>query len=466
MIKKIFAVSIFLIFLLLLYKGTGLFSKTEDFRVCRDCNVILIAVDTLRADHLSLYGYPKNTSPNLDEFAKGARVYQNFYSNAPWTLPSFATMFTSDYPQNLRMQIPSDVLLDKFTTIAEVLSRNGYKTVGFNSANFVSKPRGFSSGFDSFNSFETDNKLQDIDLIIPEATGWLRGNEKEKFFMFLQTFQIHSPYCPPEAFDQFKGDYSGDLNCIDSKTIEKNNDGENVLGKEDLERFKSLYDGEILFTDYYLGKFFDTLWESGLDKKTIVIILGDHGEEFGERGFWGIHSYSLYKELLNVPLIIKAPFLTAGREEKTASIVDIAPTILDFVGIKKPAAFRGKPIRKISDSDIVYSETRSNIKSIIEDKDSPDFLSDGLQIKPRENFLPPFKEGIISNGWKIIFDYNHVRVELYNLESDPFEKNNLAEKNTEKEREMEDLMTKFKEENTGKKATLEEDIKSMFESLF
>lgn len=430
--------------------------------VCKDCNVVLIGIDTLRADHLSFYGGQNHTSPNLSELAKNATVFQNFFSNAPWTLPSFASMFTSNYPQNIKMQIYSDILDKKFTTLAQVLAENKYKTFAVNSKTHVSKAQGFGKGFETFTSLDFGSHRQDIDLIVPEATKWLENNKDNKFFMFLHTFQVHYPYCPPPEFDQFKDNYQGKINCVDYEMIRKNNSGLETLAPEDLERYKSLYDGDILFTDYYLGKLFESLKNLGLDKKTIIVVVSDHGEEFGERQYWGAHTWSLYNELLQVPLIIKAPNLKVGIENKPASIVDLAPTILDLVGIQKPAEFKGTSYRKLQNDNIIYSETSTPAFA----PKTPETLHRTYKAKVRKQTIDIKKESIIQNGWKLILSHEgKEQKELYNLNDDPFEKDNLAQKNPLKEKEMSALMAKFKKENMGSKTSLWDNIYNIFGQL-
>jgi arylsulfatase len=173
-------------------------------QACRDCNVILIAIDTLRADHLGAYGYGRTTSPNIDAFAREGRVFTNFYSNSSWTLPSFSAMFTSLYPSDVKMQLPADKLDDRFTTIAEILKQDGYATVGFNSPTPVSRNGGFFQGLDSFTVVQPDRQVQDTTLLIPKALEWLDANKDQKFFMFLHTFEVHDPFCPPREFDRFR----------------------------------------------------------------------------------------------------------------------------------------------------------------------------------------------------------------------------------------------------------------------
>lgn len=454
--RLLFFVALFLVLSILIFKFTP---KAYKNPICQNCNVILIAVDTLRADHLGLYGYSKNTSPNLDQFSKEAVVYKNFFSDAPWTIPSFATLFTSNFPQYTKMQLPTDILDSKFTTLASVFKKNGYNTFGINSLSFVSRSRNYSLGFDSFKSLRAQNNGHDINLVIPETIKTLESVKNQKFFMFVHTMEVHNPHCPPKEFDQFKGDYQGNLDCLDIITIKNNNDGSTPLSPADKERTKSLYDGEILYTDRFLGKLFDTVKTLGLDKNTIIIFTADHGQEFGERQYWAIHSYSVYNELLHVPFIIKAPgILKSGVEEKYAATINIAPTILDLVGLQAPADFKGKTIRDIGNDTAIYSETTAKWNN-----PKRPLVITPAKLKIRTKPAPITRESVIQNGWKLIVDDERKLTELYNLKEDPGEKNNLASKDLKQEKYLSDLMVQFKKENMVKKTSLWETLKNIIQ---
>ena len=393
-------------------------------QACRDCNVILIAIDTLRADHLSSYGYDRTTSPNIDAFAQEARVFTNFYSNASWTLPSFSAMFTSLYPSDVKMQLPSDKLDDRFTTIAEILKQNGYATVGFNSPTPVSRNGGFFQGFDSFTVVQPDRQLRDTMLLVPSALEWLDANKDKKFFMFLHTFEVHDPFCPPEEFDRFRGsEESATLDCVDIVAISKHNRGEEELSAEDLARVAGLYDADLLHADHNLGTLFARLKAEGLYDNTIVVITADHGEELGERDIVG-HGYSLSNALVHVPLIIKAPNLPPGAESNNASTIDIAPTILELVGIARPAFFKGRTLTELGGGRIIYQETSAPI-DLIKQLDRIIASPQAGQSEVRQNTVPALKESIIQGNWKYAVDNTTDTRELYDLRADPKEERNL-----------------------------------------
>jgi len=435
---KVIGITVLIGFVIL---GCVLFVRGKNY--CRDCNVILISIDTLRADHLSMYGYNKNTSPNLDKYAKDAIVFENFYSTAPWTLPAHASMFASDYPSKLRVESIFDKVPDSVLTITEILKKNGYYTYGFDSDSYVSPRWNFQQGFDRYVIENADPKSgTDISVIFSHAQDWLNENKKRKFFLFIHTMEPHDPYCPPQYYtDEFKNEYKGKLDCIDWRTISGVNTGNLKLEKGDLERFKSLYDGEISYTDYYLGEFFKKLNELGLDKKTIVIITSDHGEEFGERGAWGKHASTLYNEQLRIPLVIKAPNLEKGKEKGKFSTIDISPSILDLLGIEKPMQYKGVSIRTEPRNRILFFELgNTKMKNLLEFTARHGLLPN-VEPHERKNLnTEREKVGLVSGKWKLIRTFHPAMVELYNLEQDPLEKTNLAFANDGKVRELESYL--------------------------
>lgn len=406
---------------------------------CDDCNVILIAMDTLRADHLGAYGYGRDTSPNIDAFAKDALRFVNFYSNAPWTLPSFSTMFTSLYPSDVKMQLPADRLDERFTTLAEVLKQNGYATVGFNSPSPVSRNGGFFQGFDSFTVVEPDEHNRDTTLIVPQALDWLDDNKGSKFFMFLHTFEVHDPFCPPTDFDRFHdGDTSADLNCVDIVAISKHNRREDEFSPQDLARVVSLYDGDLSHADRGLGELFERLRADDLYRNTIVVITADHGEELGEHQVVG-HAYSLHTELMHVPLVIKAPNLPPGVERKRASTIDIAPTVLQLLGISKPPQFKGKSLTGLDGDRVIYQETSAPLE-LVKLLDRIIASPQAGQSEVRQTTVPTLKESIIHSNWRYSVDHTVNRAELYDLESDPREERNLIGTDKPQERTLEELL--------------------------
>jgi len=417
---------------------------------CRDCNVVLISIDTLRADHLSTYGYSKKTSPYLDEFSKNSVVYKNFYSTSSWTLPAHASMFASDTPSNLKTASLFDKLPESALTISEVLGKNGYYTYGFDSNTYVSPSWNFSQGFNGYTVERSNPNVVDANLIFPHAEKWLQQNKDKKFFLFLHAFEVHDPYCPPEPYaSKFKGNYTGKVNCVNLSMILENISKKKVLSTEELNRFVSLYDGEISYTDYYLGMFLKKLKDLDIDKKTIVIITSDHGEEFGDHGTWGEHIHTLYNELIHIPLIIKSPTLQPGVKLNPVSMVDVAPTILDLVGIKKPVEFKGESVLQDLHNKKIFFEL-SDTQMQLRNRLAVLYKAE-VGVTPRERkdeSLDKIKVGVLLNDWKLIRSFNPQMIELYNIKQDPYEKNNLAFDERTRTKALEILiMRQYKLEN-------------------
>jgi len=302
-------------------------------------NVILISIDTLRPDHLTCYGYPLPTSPCIDEFAKRCTVFTNVHSQSPWTTPSFASMFTSLYPSVLnlgRWPNPGRISANA-VTLAEVMRDKGYVTAAFTEGGMVHSKFGFDKGFDTMRE-----RYKRIEFSVPECLDWMNRNKSRNFFVFLHTYDVHR-YCPPEQFsNRFMPEYDGDL--VPGKelavSLQCYFDYKGYDDEEDRKRIVSLYDGEILFVDHWLGKLFMALDNAGIMDNTIVILTSDHGEEFWEHGRTG-HGYTNYEEVLKVPLMIYHPDMPPGRCIEPARLLDIAPTITDMVGAKANQAWMG-----------------------------------------------------------------------------------------------------------------------------
>ncbi|MBW2577999.1 MAG: sulfatase [Deltaproteobacteria bacterium] len=312
-------------------------------------NVVLISIDTLAADHLGLYGYSRNTSPNLDRYAESAIVFENAYSTAPKTPESHMSMFTSLYPSvhgvfTIKDPDKLHVLDSEVRTLSEVLKQDGYTTAGFHGGGYVDGQFGFGRGFDEYHQGEQRR-----------AEEWLwKNGKKGKFFLFFHTYRVHDPYTPTPPYDRrFDSDYSGpivhDMESLmkmaeSTEWIDYSTTFWSQVDKSDPDEVAhvvSLYDGVIAEMDENLV---DLL--SAIDRhapRTIVIILSDHGEEFGQHGMF-THS-QLYDEILHVPLIIRHPDRTGGeRIAERVSLIDLAPTILEMLSIPAEAQFQGRAL--------------------------------------------------------------------------------------------------------------------------
>ncbi len=305
-------------------------------------NVVLISIDTLRADHLGCYGYERATSPNVDAFCRESVVFEKAFAHAPSTLPSHASILTSLVPHHHGASWENKrALPDASTTLSEVLAEAGYSTAAFTGGGQLDPLFGLTQGFDAYEVLAAD----DFEATVDRTLEWLDEGGKEPFFLFLHTYQVHHPYDPaPERLAELGHEYDGPLsNAISVETIKAINASEEELGEEELAHIIATYDAEIREVDVAVGRLVAELEARGLWDEALVVFTSDHGEEFGEHGFVGWHSHSLYEELLSVPLVVKFPAgAEAGRRvDAVVRSIDIAPTVLKALGLRSPSQFSG-----------------------------------------------------------------------------------------------------------------------------
>ncbi len=331
-------------------------------------NVLLISLDTLRADRLSVYGHRHRTSPHIDELARRGVLFENVIAAAPFTLASHMSIMTGCYPSfhhtNL---VKTDRLPDSITTLAEILYRQGYRTMAITGGGQVSADYGFGRGFESYTEFTL--KEDDLPAKLRMLEPWLRENGNRPFFVFLHTYKIHAPYRPkPEFLKVFESSYHGTVDG-ELATLRQINKQRLTLTPADVAHLEALYDAEIREVDEALGKLFDFLRKTGLNENTLVVLTSDHGEEFGEHGLWGMHSHTLYDELLKVPLIFVLPGkLPQGKRVRNlVSAIDILPTILDLVGVTPNNAYQGHSLIPLMSGSVVPSRYHTVLSERIAD---------------------------------------------------------------------------------------------------
>jgi arylsulfatase A-like enzyme len=324
-------------------------------------NVILISVDTLRADRLGCYGYPRPTSPRIDAFARQGVRFGQAISQAPWTTPSHTSLLTSRYPSSHHVnqswsafdRFLSEgrgyrVLAEEVTTLAEVLQERGYRTMALTGGATLRADVGFAQGFDVYR----EDSYGLLKTVRPMVAGWMTENREVPFFLFLHTFEVHAPYRHPEmAQDILTGAEQEAIHEYARRPESGDVDGFarhlRSLGLFRREVTSALYDGGIHFTDAFLGLVLEDLHAIGLEGSTLVVVTSDHGEEFGDHEparFYDAHCQTVFDEMLRVPLILRMPGkLPAGRVvDVPVELVDVAPTILEILGIQAPPAMEGK----------------------------------------------------------------------------------------------------------------------------
>jgi arylsulfatase A-like enzyme/Flp pilus assembly protein TadD len=367
----------------------GIVSAANPSAPKRPPNVILITIDTVRADHVGCYGYKDIETPTLDSLAHDGIVFERAISQVPLTWPSHAVILTGTYPfQNGVQDFTGTPLDTKFRSVAQAFKQHGYSTGAVISAFVLDRSWGLARGFDFYDDAFSPEEFasRDIGLVerrgsesVNHAVAWLKKHSQRPFFFWLHLYDPHSPYDPPEPFHtQYQG---------------------------------HPYDGEIAYADHELGRFMTWLKSAQLYNSTLIVFLSDHGESLGEHGEHE-HGFFVYNSTVHVPLIVKPPAgggFRAGRSPRVVETTAVAPTLLEAAGIhdgmngqlQSPSLLKSKTAA----DDAAYSET-----------------------------FYPFS----SFGWSPLHALESTRYhyidapqpELYDLTADPDEKNNLAEQQT------------------------------------
>jgi arylsulfatase A-like enzyme len=326
---------------------------------CPDCNVILISIDTLRADHLSAYGHFRPTSPHIDRMAADGVLFESFFHNGGGTLPSHMTMLTSLHPLNhLVLAGNRRTLEDGRITLAEQLKARGFATAGFVDAGWMKGKFGFTQGFDVY-----DDAGGQFAKIMPKVNAWLDENRQRRFFLFVHTYDVHSawhrlPYdCPGDfptrytaalaSFDGCRGGRCASrlLAWVNSRIKTGRLTAATAFQPAEIDFMRALYDGCINYADEQVGALLVRLKELGLYDRSLIVLTSDHGEEFAEHGLF-LHPQNGYEEVAHIPLILKLP---RGEERgrrvgHLAAMVDVMPTILDIVDVPLNPQAQGKSL--------------------------------------------------------------------------------------------------------------------------
>jgi arylsulfatase A-like enzyme len=310
-------------------------------------------------------GYNRDTTPIFDSFAEKNVLFRKAFATSGWTMPAHGSIFTSLYPARHGATHIDNSLDEASYTLAEILKDNGYYCVGFCCNPRLDDEHGFAQGFDIYDDYsvsvmldamafgigqDTDiNRRRTNDLINDAAIRWLQNNTRHPFFMFVHYYDNHWDYLPPPPYDKlYDPNYEGP---IDGTQIAREPLYSNPPSARDVEHIVALYDGEVRQTDDDLGELLDSLADKGLMDNSIVIVAGDHGEQFYEHGHTS--HQGLFEELIHVPLVASIPGTKAkGRTvDALVSHVDIMPTILDYLQIPLPPACQGKSLKPIIEGD-------------------------------------------------------------------------------------------------------------------
>jgi arylsulfatase A-like enzyme/predicted Zn-dependent protease len=389
-------------------------------------NVLLVTLDTTRADRLGCYGYLGGKTPNLDALASGGVLFQNVYAQVPLTLPSHCSIMTGTTP--LAHGVHNNggyVLSPERTTLAEMLKARGFHTAAFVASFSVDSRFGLDQGFDLYDDsfeaglpFKSANSERRADTVAALFSAWLDGRGEEPFFAWVHFFDPHLPYRPPAPYDR--------------------------------EFSSNPYDGEIAFMDEAVGAVVGKLREKNLTGRTLVVVAGDHGEAFGEKIETG-HGVFLYDGTLKVPLIMSFPgLLSEGRVVSSrVRLTDIVPTVLDMAGLPVPAGVEGQSLIPLANGK--------------KGRDRETYIE---TFYPRENYGWSELVGLVSGDWKYI---RAPKPELYNLRTDPAETRNEAgsagETGAGLARKLEDLVLKSAGLPAGTNRTLTAEEQERLRSL-
>lgn len=377
-------------------------------------NVILVLVDTLRAENLSLYGYHRPTSPRLEELAASAAVFLEARSQAPCTFPSANSILTGEFPQAFLGQSGGAMGLPAGQrSLAEILGAHGYRTAAVSASPIVRKtPSRFNpgGGFDrGFDQFDEECLWRGAECVNAAALRWIdtAGPSSTPFFLYLHYLDPHGPYRPPADHPRrfAPSGYQGGpgVDEGDPNPTAKSAEAGTAPSSADLEHLKALYDDEIAYFDARFGELVDALAARGLLDRTLLVLVADHGEEFFEHGHMK-HCHTLFDTETRTPLLVRPPGgLAAGlRLPGDAANLDVVPTVLDYLGLP-PAPLPGISLR-------ARIEVRAGDRS----EPPPTFSAWGSL------------RSVTSGGWKLVYDLATERFSLYDLTSDPGETADLA----------------------------------------
>ncbi|MBP7745192.1 MAG: sulfatase [Phycisphaerae bacterium] len=374
-------------------------------------NVLLIVADTLRADRLGSHGSALGATPQLDAFATESTRFARAYAHAPWTLPAFASLFTSLSPP----QHGAGGRLGEFRglrpdvrTVAEVFHDAGYATAEITNIDFLAERFGMTQGFKHVDFVPTDNvEGRRATQTTDAALRWLRSARTQPFFLFVHYFDPHLTYDPPADFRQrfAAPEDHGDTRWLFGTVPQMiaYRQGKLSIDAPTIRRAERLYNGEVAFTDAEVGRLIAALREMQLADSTIIVFTADHGEEFLDHGGFE-HGHTLYEELVHVPLLIRYPgHLTPGVAASVVRHIDVAPTLCALAGIQPDPMFAGQNLLDVVGIDPPL--------------DRP-VLFEG-------NFWGPPYRGWLHDGYKLIIDPDQ-NVALFSIGEDPGETSDLS----------------------------------------
>jgi choline-sulfatase len=398
-------------------------------------NIVLVVVDALRADHLSQYGYGLDTSPALNELSRHATLFKSAYSPSSWTVPSVASLFSGLSPPRHKIINSGDALSSDLITLAELLQENDYETAGFSYNHHIAKKTSFDQGFKSFIDHERSIlSYPDISKMMKEIENWRNGYRGSKpFFLYLQPMNCHGPYRVPACHEKDllgrspnrKFRYYDEImsEIMWKGRIEKRDE----VTDEYLKSLEEQYDTAIRYSTDRVGELLTKLKQWDLYDDSMIIVTADHGEELFDHGGFS-HGYSLYEEVVHVPLLIKMPFQKRSQTiNDPVTLMDIYPTVLEALDIDLDHFVDGQSVLSLLKKGQYLTQRFENEDAACSYKEKPlffhlDWPERGKirAIRWKENKLIEIEQDF--SGQK----NTHF---LFNLKNDPAEKINIIENN-------------------------------------
>ncbi len=418
-------------------------SEGNEFRELAPHNVVLVTIDTLRADHLGCYGYPRSSSPFIDSLAEDGILFERMISTSATTSPAHASIFTGQYPlQHGIRKNGGGRLLDHVQTVAERYAAEGWATAAFVGISKSFRVSGFDRGFEIFDD-PVEKEPRQAEQTATEVLEWLDNRDDTRpLFLWLHFWDVHAPYAPVELYESGSAENAEafvefvlEQHSLDMEFFE--NDKENLLA------LMNAYDGEIQAVDSALERVFHGLQASQPESETIAIVTADHGEGLGNHD-WLVHGKHIYNEQLRIPLIVYSfqKRLKPARIAEVATHVDLYPTLLDLLGEDEEllsSDFEGVSLgglidgyKELTPQRFAFSERRHYSER--DEKTLPSAFSAARnswsslrtlsQHAARYNYEPGETFSVQNRRYKYIFSSAH-EDQLFDLERDPYERTNL-----------------------------------------
>ncbi len=420
---------------------------------CEGMNLIMISINNIGTQHMSLYGYQRKTTPYLDQWAKDAFVFENMFTPASWTLPAATSVFTSLFPytHGVLDRTRGNLLNVDIRTFPQLMQENGYETAAFTGGLDQSSVFGHMNGF---KTIPDNSAFTSFNVTLKQAKRWLGKNAQKKFFLFIQGYDAHPPFTPKRKFKDafidtkiknikvnrelvYRGfKKEGDQYAAFVLVLRSGNKGLHVknvavsqviLKQDDIDYLMDSYDAEVLSVDDMVGGFLESLDKSILDN-TMIIVMSEHGEMFAKHGRFGRAGTmrgTLYDDVIHVPFILKIPVYAGGRIDGLSCLVDIMPTVADLLGLKNHKTMQGKSLLPLFNhkgpvNDYVYAGAFYNVP----------VLGRGFRDSPGSA-----NEAIRNKEWKLIREVSIQKeaalyeemYELYNIAHDPSELHNVVD---------------------------------------